>query len=153
MVGPCDGLVVLDFSWGMAGGLATAVLADFGADVIKMEPPEGDPFRQRPIAAYRPPRRYGDPAEFAADAQLRIAVLAHDTAVEHLPRIAHALLMASRARVRRRRNRVDAELLHEPAFLGLRVVAAPGHLLDLDAGGVSELQGPEDAVQDVAAGL
>src|ERR1700738_2127941 len=48
MIGPCDGLVVLDFSWGMAGGLATAVLADFGADVIKIEPPAGDPFRSRP---------------------------------------------------------------------------------------------------------
>jgi len=30
--------------------------------------PEGDPFRERPIAAYRPSRRSGDPAEFAADA-------------------------------------------------------------------------------------
>lgn len=48
MAGPCDGLVVLDFSWGMAGGLATAVLADFGADVIKIEPPDGDPFRSFP---------------------------------------------------------------------------------------------------------
>jgi len=45
---PCDGLVVLDFSWGMAGGLATAVLADFGANVIKIEPPDGDPFRTHP---------------------------------------------------------------------------------------------------------
>ncbi|MBV8362343.1 MAG: CoA transferase, partial [Deltaproteobacteria bacterium] len=48
MAGPCDGLVVLDFSWGMAGGLATAVLADFGSDVIKIEPPAGDPFRNHP---------------------------------------------------------------------------------------------------------
>src|SRR5579875_2007805 len=48
MAGPCDGLVVLDFSWGMAGGLATAVLADFGAEVIKIEPPSGDPFRCHP---------------------------------------------------------------------------------------------------------
>jgi crotonobetainyl-CoA:carnitine CoA-transferase CaiB-like acyl-CoA transferase len=48
MAGPCDGLVVLDFSWGMAGGLATAVLADFGSDVIKIEPPSGDPFRSHP---------------------------------------------------------------------------------------------------------
>jgi crotonobetainyl-CoA:carnitine CoA-transferase CaiB-like acyl-CoA transferase len=48
MAGPCDGLFVLDFSWGMAGGLATAVLADFGSDVIKIEPPAGDPFRSHP---------------------------------------------------------------------------------------------------------
>src|SRR5689334_25258998 len=48
MAGPCNGLVVLDFSWGMAGGLATAVLADFGAEVIKIEPPSGDPFRSHP---------------------------------------------------------------------------------------------------------
>ncbi|HTW87394.1 MAG TPA: CoA transferase [Candidatus Binataceae bacterium] len=48
MAGPCSGLVVLDFSWGMAGGLATAVFADFGADVIKLEPPTGDPFRTQP---------------------------------------------------------------------------------------------------------
>src|SRR5271170_1521798 len=48
MPGPCNGLVVLDFSWGMAGGLATAVLADFGSDVIKIEPPTGDPFRSHP---------------------------------------------------------------------------------------------------------
>jgi crotonobetainyl-CoA:carnitine CoA-transferase CaiB-like acyl-CoA transferase len=48
MAGPCDGLVVLDFSWGMAGALATAVLADFGSEVIKIEPPAGDPFRNHP---------------------------------------------------------------------------------------------------------
>jgi len=48
MGGPCSGLVVLDFSWGMAGGLATAVLADFGAEVLKLEPPTGDPFRSHP---------------------------------------------------------------------------------------------------------
>src|SRR6266478_5468815 len=48
MAEPCSGLLVLDFSWGMAGGLATAVLADFGSDVIKIEPPAGDPFRSQP---------------------------------------------------------------------------------------------------------
>jgi crotonobetainyl-CoA:carnitine CoA-transferase CaiB-like acyl-CoA transferase len=32
----------------MAGGLASAVLGDFGAEVIKIEPPSGDPFRSHP---------------------------------------------------------------------------------------------------------
>jgi crotonobetainyl-CoA:carnitine CoA-transferase CaiB-like acyl-CoA transferase len=48
MAGPCEGLLVLDFGWGMAAGLASAVLADFGAEVIKIEPPTGDPFRYHP---------------------------------------------------------------------------------------------------------
>ena len=45
MAGPCSGYTVLDFSFGMPGALATAVLADFGAEVVKVEPPSGDPYR------------------------------------------------------------------------------------------------------------
>src|SRR5688572_16590245 len=45
---PCGGLVVLDFSHGMPGAIATLVFADYGADVIKVEPPGGDPFRFEP---------------------------------------------------------------------------------------------------------
>ena len=48
MAGPCSGLMVLDFSWGMPGALATAVLADFGAEVIKVEAPTGDTSRSHP---------------------------------------------------------------------------------------------------------
>ena len=48
MAGPCTGLTVLDFSLGMPGALCTLVLADYGAEVIKVEPPEGDPFRFQP---------------------------------------------------------------------------------------------------------
>ncbi len=39
------GVTVLDFAQGMAGSVATMVLSDFGAEVIKIEPPEGDPYR------------------------------------------------------------------------------------------------------------
>src|SRR5437868_4581333 len=46
MTGPLDGLTVLDFTEGMAGGLAGAVLSDFGAEVVKVERPGGDPFRK-----------------------------------------------------------------------------------------------------------
>ena len=48
MPGPCSGLTILDFSLGMPGAVCTLVMADFGADVIKVEPPGGDPFRFQP---------------------------------------------------------------------------------------------------------
>ena len=44
-----DGITVLDFSQGMAGSVATMVMSDFGANVIKVEPPGGDPFRTAPM--------------------------------------------------------------------------------------------------------
>ena len=45
MPGALDGLKVLDLSWGIAGALGVLFLAEQGADVIKVEPPGGDPFR------------------------------------------------------------------------------------------------------------
>ncbi len=43
---PLDGLRVLDFSRLVAGNMLTLQLADFGAEVIKLEPGSGDPLRQ-----------------------------------------------------------------------------------------------------------
>lgn len=43
---PLAGLVVLDVSSFIAAPAAAVALADFGADVIKVEPPDGDPHRQ-----------------------------------------------------------------------------------------------------------
>lgn len=52
MTGPIDGLRVLDCSTGTAGPQATGLLADYGADVVWVEPPGGDPGRgRRPAAA------------------------------------------------------------------------------------------------------
>jgi crotonobetainyl-CoA:carnitine CoA-transferase CaiB-like acyl-CoA transferase len=43
MAGACAGIRVLDCSRGAAGSLATMVLADFGADVIRLEPVAAEP--------------------------------------------------------------------------------------------------------------
>jgi len=45
MAGPMEGVKVVEMGFWVAGPSAAAILADWGASVIKIEPPEGDPFR------------------------------------------------------------------------------------------------------------
>ena len=45
-----DGITVLDFTRGMPGGIATMVMSDFGAEVIKVEAPSDEKFRESPGA-------------------------------------------------------------------------------------------------------
>ncbi len=42
------GIRIIDLSQGMAGSLTTMILADYGAEVIRLEPPGGDPMWDHP---------------------------------------------------------------------------------------------------------
>ena len=48
---PLRGVRVVDLSCGISGPYATKILVDAGADVHKIEPPEGDPLRRWTAAA------------------------------------------------------------------------------------------------------
>ena len=50
--GPLSGLTIIDCSMAYAGPFGTVLLADLGANVIKVEPPNGDNFRS--VAPYPP---------------------------------------------------------------------------------------------------
>lgn len=50
MTGACAGLRILDLSSGYAGKIATMVLADYGAEVIRIEPAGGDASWNEPAA-------------------------------------------------------------------------------------------------------
>lgn len=59
--GPLSGLLVADFSRVLAGPYATMLLADLGADVVKVETPEGDETR-----TWFPPERDGTSTYYLA---------------------------------------------------------------------------------------
>ena len=48
MTGILDGVRVLDVSPGIAGPITAMLLADHGADVVRVEPPDGDGSGDRP---------------------------------------------------------------------------------------------------------
>ena len=59
MTSPLEGINVVDFSRVLAGPLCGKTLQDLGADVIKIESPQGDDTR-----AYHPPGLGGEAANY-----------------------------------------------------------------------------------------
>ena len=66
MAGPLQGIRVLELAQFAAGPAAGLLLADMGAEVIKVEAPQGDPTRERSLyevrgeSAYFKAQRVGD---------------------------------------------------------------------------------------------
>src|SRR5579863_1114162 len=56
--GPLSGMSVLELSSYIAGPYACALLADLGAEVIKVEPPDGDPLRHYPSSLEKESRAF-----------------------------------------------------------------------------------------------
>ena len=86
---PLTGMRVLDRSTGIAGGYCTKLLADAGADVVKVEPASGDPLRQRNdgrLFAYLHTSKRGivvDDDQFRALARTADVVVTSDGSLDH----------------------------------------------------------------------
>src|SRR5258705_5884094 len=102
-----QGLSVVEMGFWVAGPAAAGLLADWGADVVKIEPPRGDPIRQfyRAVAGVELPSCPGfdldnrrkrsvvlDLAEPAARESARALVLGADVFITNYPADALARL-------------------------------------------------------------
>jgi crotonobetainyl-CoA:carnitine CoA-transferase CaiB-like acyl-CoA transferase len=63
MAGPLEGLRVVELGLWVAGPACAAILRDWGAEVVKIEPPQGDPFRGLFASALGAPGALNPPFE------------------------------------------------------------------------------------------
>ncbi|OMC56791.1 CoA-transferase [Mycobacterium sp. IS-836] len=92
---PLSGYTVVDLSTGIAGAYCTKLLADGGATVIKVEPPQGDPLRRWSASgAAIPPGADGALFSFLAGSKHSVVA---DPDVEDDVEMVHRLLAAADA--------------------------------------------------------
>lgn len=89
MPGPLDGIKVLDLSRVLAGPWCAMVLGDLGADVIKVESPEGDDLRH-----FGPPFEQGESAYFMVAGRNKRCIVADLKNPEDLQRVRKLALEA-----------------------------------------------------------
>lgn len=87
--GPLQGLKVVEICTTIAGPACARLLADFGADVVKIEPPEGDPVRQM---GRHVPTGAGDVSLYAASILRNKRSVVLDLKQPDDARVAHALI-------------------------------------------------------------
>ena len=104
MPGALEGLRVVDLTTGLAGPIATMMLSDHGADVVKVEPPGGDPQRGYvgSVVTNRGKRSVVLDLDVAADRDRLLALV--DTADVLVESFAPGHLAGTRARLRDRRR-------------------------------------------------
>lgn len=105
---PLEGVRVADFSRLFAGPLCTMILADLGADVIKVEPPSGDEAR-----GFGPPFLGGEGMNFMALNRGKRSIVL-DLKREEDRRTAHRLIESSDVLVENFRPGVTARLGIDP---------------------------------------
>ncbi|GAA5149000.1 CoA transferase [Pseudonocardia eucalypti] len=118
MTHPLSGFTVVDLSSGIAGAYCTKILADGGADVVKVEPPEGDPLRKWSASgAAIPPDSDGALFSYLACTKRGVAADPDDAAaLEHV----HALLAGADAAVWSPESRLAAHPSLRPAEIHRR---------------------------------
>lgn len=89
MPGPLDGIKVLDLSRVLAGPWCAMVLGDLGADVIKVESPEGDDLRH-----FGPPFEQGESAYFMVAGRNKRCIVADLKNPDDLARVRKLALKA-----------------------------------------------------------
>ncbi len=123
---PLDGLVVVELATGISGPYAAKLLADYGAEVIKVEPPGGDPVRREGARAGERPDPEASPLFLHLNQNKRsvVADLGATDGTDHSPGDS----TDDRAFVRALIDRADAVIeSHRPGELerlGIDLVAA-----------------------------